>query len=144
MQKKWPNPMIFRKLLLGGFDISMSQNGQVEQNLPFHCCSKMMGWLHNGSIQHRPNPQVTPKDSQAALTSQNTTRYTKTLPQTSPNSIIHYRHHCLSSNKVVIWCVGIWGVKWRWSHHTISAEHWHGIFFSTWSFLRHQNTKTAA
>ena len=46
-------------------------------------------------LSDEPKKCKTPQDSQAALTSLNTTSYTKTLPQTSPNSIIH---HCLSSN----------------------------------------------
>ena len=33
--KKWPNPMIFRKLLCGGFGILMSQNYQTEKMLHF-------------------------------------------------------------------------------------------------------------
>ena len=33
--KKWPNPMIFRKFLCGGFGILMSHNDQVEQIFHF-------------------------------------------------------------------------------------------------------------
>ena len=50
--------MIFRKLLCGGFGILMSQNDQVEKNLAFQCCAKMVGLRRHGSIL---NPQVTPK-----------------------------------------------------------------------------------
>ena len=38
--------MIFRKLLCGGFGILMSHNDQMEKNIAFHCCAKMVGWLH--------------------------------------------------------------------------------------------------
>ena len=50
--KKWSNPMIFRKLLCGGFGILMSQNYQTEKNIAFHWCAKMVGWLHLHSAPH--------------------------------------------------------------------------------------------
>ena len=44
--------MIFRKLLCGGFGILMSLNDQMEKNITFHCCAKMVGWLHLHSAPH--------------------------------------------------------------------------------------------
>ena len=44
--------MIFRKLLCGGFGILMSHNDQMEKNIAFHCCAKMVGWLHLHSAPH--------------------------------------------------------------------------------------------
>ena len=46
------NPIIFRKLLCGGFGILMSQNYQTEKNIAFHWCAKMVGWLHLHSAPH--------------------------------------------------------------------------------------------
>ena len=36
--------MIFGKLTQGGFDISISQKIQGENNLAFEFCAKMVGW----------------------------------------------------------------------------------------------------
>ena len=128
--------MIFKKFLCGGFGILMSQNDQVEKNLAFQCCAKMVGLRRHGSIL---NPQVTPKDSQAALTYQNTTQIHQDSPSDSPRhpqtaSATIDTTVYLQTFKVVIWCVSIWGAEWRWSHHTILAQHWNARFFSTWSF----------
>ena len=128
--------MIFRKFLCGGFGILMSQNDQVEKNLAFQCCAKMVGLRRHGSIL---NPQVTPKDSQAALTYQNTTQIHQDSPSDTPRhpqtaSATIDTTVYLQTFKVVIWCGFIWGAERRCSHHTNLAQHWNARFFSTWSF----------
>ena len=104
--------MIFRKHLCGGFGILISQNAEVEKILHFSVVSKMVGLLQHGSILHGLNPQITPKDSQAVLTSQNTTQIhqdspsdTPRHPQTASDTIGTAVY--LQSFKVVIWCVSI-------------------------------------
>ena len=63
------------------FDVSKWSG---ETNLAFQCCANMVGWLQHGSILHGLNPQVTPKVSQAALTSQNTTQIYHDSPSDTP------------------------------------------------------------
>ena len=45
--------MIFGKLTYGGFDNLMSQKIQVENNLAFECCAKMVKWCL-GAFQRCP------------------------------------------------------------------------------------------
>ena len=94
--------MIFRKHLCGGFGILISQNAEVEKILHFSVVSKMVGLLQHGSILPGLNPQVTPKDSQSSFDipkyHPDTPRLSLRHPKTPPNSISHYRHHCISSN----------------------------------------------
>ena len=82
------------------------------------------------------NPQRLPSSFNITKYHQNTPRLSLRHPKTSPNSIRHYRHHRISSKtfKVVYLVHHIWGAEWRWSHHTILAQHWNARFFSTWSF----------
>ena len=102
----------------------------------------MVGWLQHGSILHGLNPQITPKDSQAVLTSQNTTKIhqdspsdTPRHPQTASDTIGTAVY--IQSFKVVIWCVSIWGAERRWSHHTILAKHWNARFFLHLSIVKY-------
>ena len=114
----------------------------------FQCCAKMVGLRRHGSIL---NPQVTPKDSQAALTYQNTTQIHQDSPSDTPRhpqtaSATIDTTVYLQTFKVVIWCVSIWGAEWRWSHHTILAQHWNARFFLPGHFetSKYQNRRIKA
>ena len=115
------------------FDVSKLSCGT---NLAFQSCGKMVGLLQHGSILHGLNSQVTPKDSQSSFDISkyhpDTPRLSLRHPQTASDTIDTTVY--LQSFKVVIWCVSIWGAEWRWSHHTILAQHWKARFFYTSSF----------
>ena len=132
--------MIFRNHLCGGFGILMSQIYHVKKNLVFQCCAKMVGLLQLSSI-----PQRLPKQLWHPNIPPDTPRLSLRHSKTSPISIRHYRHRCISSiiqgGYLVHQYMRSW-TKVEPSYHfstTLKGK----IFFHLiiWS---HQNTKTAA
>ena len=112
----------------------------------------MVGWLQHGSILHGLNPQIIPKDSQAVLTSQNTTKIHQDSPSDTPrhpqtaSDTIGTTVYLQKRSRLFIWCISIsymrsW-MKVEPSYH-FSTPVKCNIFFRL-IILRHQNTKTAA
>ena len=118
------------------FDVSKWSDGK---NLAFQSCAKLVGLLQHGSILHGLNPQITPKDSQAVLTSQNTTKIHQDSPSDTPrhpqtaSDTIGTTVYLQKRSRLFIWCISIRGAEWMWSHPTILAQQWNAIFFSIWS-----------
>ena len=133
--------MIFRKHICGGFGILMSPNDQVEKNLAFQCCAKMVWWLHLRSAPHILTHQIT---------TLNDWRYTA-VPLVSDAV-----WGCLGVSEGESWCIwvvywdvktalGVFGVNWElspcrieqcWSKPTILAQHWSFFYTSSFSNIK--------
>ena len=74
---KWLNPTIFGNGIPGGFDILMSQYGQVTKRHTFHDFAKFVFCLHTAGTENPDTPQTHPSVS-------NFHEYQSEHPQTPP------------------------------------------------------------
>ena len=134
----WLNPTIFGNGTLGGFDILMSQYGQVTKSLTFQDIVRLVFWLLTARTENPDNPQThpstsdlnechsrcpqtpprhppdTPKASPANITCQQTPTDTARHPK-SLTVLFEYVWWCLLAFVVVCWHVvfpgAVWGVS---------------------------------
>ena len=143
--------MIFRKFLCGGFGILMFRNDQVEKNLAFQCCAKLVWWLHLRSAPHIKPHQIT---------TLNVWRYTVV------SIVADAVWGCLGESEGESWCIWvvfydvktaweslrvIWGfspcrIEPCWSQPTILAKQWNERFGSPdhYGTSKYQNSRIKA